>query len=426
MNIYELETLISENTCAFLFGNGFSRNFDDDFGNVYNNLYDAHKFLVKNAELTTSSGTGFRKKLIDNYNSVIRELKYNSKTNFYNLFTDALAFANSIYKNNELIEELEQKKLIKKLGFGLSEFDIIKNICEIGNTKGVYSVNIENWTILVYFYHAIETIKSTIYKFPAANSFLLLLRKGYISEISINEELVLSRTTFNGFITYYRMLFAIAILANGKSIDIEKTNKLSILNKEEIKVFLNKFSSLMTLNYDLIVEQLTNREVFHIHGKYFLGAKRYVYYQSLSVLLDNQIVEFSDILLGDYFVFKAFMTITNNLSKKNFENDRNYEHPNAVFKRVIKDNEIKLIVIFGVNVENDYHILRDIMMEFYFGKIDEPKIVYCYYNDYEKEEFEETYNRVITYDKELSEYSRNIKRYYIKSQEIIDKFFAKK
>ncbi|NLX01328.1 MAG: hypothetical protein GXY40_02210 [Syntrophomonadaceae bacterium] len=86
---------------------------------------------------------------------------------------------------------------------------------------------------------------------------------------------------------------------------------------------------------------------------------------------------------------------------------------------------ISEVVIFGMNINNDQDIIRYIMMAFYNAKIDNPKIVYCYFLEEEKIEFKRQFFAVITFSKELSDYSHQIEVSYINTQNVLDSYFKK-
>src|SRR5690625_5108549 len=103
--------------------------------------------------------------------------------------------------------------------------------------KGIEYVNIEHWTILIYFYFVIDHLSCAYYKFPSDNSFITAVKMGNISRICLtNEEnQVIENTILNGFTIYYRMLFSTAIFAKGKAINIAKLSNISNLNIDNIK-----------------------------------------------------------------------------------------------------------------------------------------------------------------------------------------------
>lgn len=57
LNSKELNQIICENTAMFLCGNGFSINFDKDFSNIYDRLFEAHKSLMRNGKYEANGGS---------------------------------------------------------------------------------------------------------------------------------------------------------------------------------------------------------------------------------------------------------------------------------------------------------------------------------------------------------------------------------
>ena len=134
-------------------------------------------------------------------------------------------------------------------------------------------MNIEHWTILIYFYFAIQRINYSYYKFPEDNSFIAVIKAGNNYRATIMpgnyiEEDVL----FNGFSTYLRMLFSVVIFAKGKSVDINLLNKKKI-DISILKEFLGHFNILTSLNYDHLMEKITERKVEHFHGEFVINKK---------------------------------------------------------------------------------------------------------------------------------------------------------
>ncbi|HBG8361082.1 TPA: hypothetical protein KRH15_002760, partial [Clostridioides difficile] len=96
---------------------------------------------------------------------------------------------------------------------------------------------------------------------------------------------------------------------------------------------------------------------------------------------------------------------------------------NKILEEVVKNKKINTFVIFGMSIDNDQHILRTIMASFYFAKINNPQILYCYFSDKEKEVFNDNFYKIITFDEELSNYSKNIRLKYVKTNEILNNIF---
>ncbi len=59
----ELEKIVQKQPTAFLCGNGFSINFDSDFANIYDRLYEAHKLLIQSGKYDVKANNSFKKVL---------------------------------------------------------------------------------------------------------------------------------------------------------------------------------------------------------------------------------------------------------------------------------------------------------------------------------------------------------------------------
>ncbi|WP_066074659.1 hypothetical protein [Neobacillus soli] len=426
INILEFNEYIQKNKSAFLCGNGFSMNFDSDFGRIYDKLFLSHKNVIYNSSYEVKANKNFTRKCTDNFQSVKRFLRNISEDSLYEIFEDALLFAETIRENSRLNEELWEKELVKKLTFGLSQVDILNRICEVGKNKGITYMNIEHWTILIYFYFAIKQLNPNYYNFPNNNSFITVLNVGDKCLITLvpQENQLYEKVILNGFTTYYRFLFSVTIFSNGKALDMSMLSNIDNLDLNKLRDFLNKFDSLLSLNYDKIMENIVGDRVTHFHGEFVKDKTEYVYSQSFGLNYDNGYVSFSDILIGDYFIFKTFLPSVNNLSKNIF--NKKVTRFSEKMDAVIQNNSINNIVIFGMNIENDQHVLRNVMLAFYFSQQPNPRIIYCYFNEEEKKAFQEQYEEVITFSKEVNEYvKRNINVSYIKTQEVLKEYFQK-
>ena len=90
---------------ALICGNGFSMNFDTDFGNIMDRLYESHLNLKRYGEFDIISNIPeFKAKGIENYNSVLSYLNSYSKEKLYNLFEEALKFGKVILSNEDFLE----------------------------------------------------------------------------------------------------------------------------------------------------------------------------------------------------------------------------------------------------------------------------------------------------------------------------------
>lgn len=420
----------------FIAGNGFSMNFDKGFHNIYDNLGDAHNSVIYKTKYEINSGNLFKRKFYENWKAVAQYTRFFKEADIERIFEDGLEFSNSIVNNRRLLTLIKEKKVLTILTFKKSELDILKELQETGSTKGYKHVNVEHWTILIFFYYAIKKLCiNGIYTFPENNSFLTLVRLGNSSNIqlipydSINSYATVE-TVSNGFNIYYKLLFINAIFNNGKAIDISKLDNIRKINVNKLRKFLLKYHILSTTNYDNTLESLTDRDVVYIHGRFSKNTKSYVFNQSIQLLHDNIKVDASDIIIGDYFTCKTFVKPINKLSASESLNNINKKISwvSDILGSQIKGHRINCISLFGMNVINDYHILRNLMIELYFayikGLIKEPKIIYFYYCKEDKDIFKLTFNEVITFAEELNDYVRNdIGVCYVSTKEILSEYF---
>lgn len=424
----ELETMLNNKNIAFLCGNGFSINFDKSFGNICDRLHIAHKTLIKNCKFKINANKLFKGIYNDNYKSVLTYVRNYNENNFDSLFLDGISFAESIIDNKVLIEKMMESGGIHELVFGKSELDLIASIVDVGKIKGYKNVNIEYWTVLIYIYYLITIINCDEYTLPKGNEFITLIRLGDVNTNKLfpqpisEVQYTTMRTLSNGFNTYYRMLFCIAILDNGKALNLDNLENIHNIDCDKLKNFLNRFAVQMTLNYDHILEEICKKDIIHMHGEYVKNKEEFVYYQSLGVQMDESTyVSFSDILLGDYFVNKTYALVTyagndNPMNKK-------VKNTSDIMRRVINDYGIDSFFIFGMNIDNDQHILRNMMLELQEKELVKPSIIYCYFTEYDRENFEQQYNRCITFRNDVSERVKNIEVKFIKTQDILTKYF---
>lgn len=422
----ELENIILKQPSAFLCGNGFSINFDNDFANIYDRLYEAHKLLLHSGKYDVKANNLFKKVFKDNYKNVCKYVYTYKQKDIEEVFLSGVDFAESIIKNEDLLKKLDDMGYIHKLVFGKSELDLIKSIARVGKKRGYKFVNIEYWSILIYMFFAINEIDSEKYALHSNNEFITLIKVGYINKNKIVTETddIHQFALSNGFNTYYRMLFATAILCNGKAVNFSKLSNLSNLKLDKIKSFLDNYNVLLTLNYDHILENISMRPVQHIHGQYVLNEKEYVYYQSLGVGLNLETyVSFSDILIGDYFTNKTFAGIVNVMNKNPI--NKRTDNIVRIVGNSMKKDKVAVVVIFGMNIDNDQHIIRDVMLRFSDMSSKNVKIIYCYFTEEDRDTFNEQYESSITFRKDVSYRVKETELLYIKTQDILKEYFIK-
>ncbi|MDH5091993.1 hypothetical protein [Clostridium perfringens] len=417
---------------ALICGNGFSMNFDNEFGNIMDRLYESHLSLKRYGEFDIVSNIPeFKAKGIENYNSVLSYLNSYSKENLYNLFDEALKFGKVVLSNEDSLEKLKLEGYIKELTINISELSILKSLIEDWENYGLRKINIEYITILIYFYYQIgdEKLKELDLYY---NKFVKVLRIGDINKYCIGDKSnnALGNYLYNGFTTYYRLLFSIAIFNNGKAISLNNLNKISDINLNKVVKWLGDFESIFTLNYDKIMESIIpNKKIIHLHGEFELNYNKQICnYQSLRMKYKNTYVSFSDILIGDYIYNKTTRGLVNVLASQQYKKINNKEVKN-IFKLIeseIKNNEINEILILGLNLNNDQHIIRGILTGLYFAKINNPIIKYCYFTEDDRKNFKKIFKECLTFGDDLLKYiDKNVKVEFISTQNILNENFYK-
>lgn len=431
ISISELEKLLYEGNGIFICGNGFSMNFDTSFGSIYDNLKDACNKVSRALEYTVKSNPAFEKRCKDNFNAVKNKFRNMDKSKVEMIFQDGYIFAKSIMENKKLRNEIKENHFLTELVFDKNELSLVESIYLTGMKKGIKYISIEHWPILIYMYYVINYINPSYYKFPQNNLFLDFVKVGDYNKVNLlpqnTEPKFISYfdTILNGFNTFYKLIFLTAIFGDGKAIDITKLDKINQINKDKLNSFLNKFKSLMTLNYDYILENLTNREVDHLHGKFIISNDReYLYNQSSRFKYENQYISFSDIIIGDYFINKTIIPIINNLNSGKQINKK-VQSESSILEETFMNNKIDTIVLFGLNINDDEFTMRNIIVALEKANIKNPKIVYCYFGDEQATEFQDKYNKLNVFGKELTEYGNNIEIKLIKTQEILSEYFYK-
>ncbi len=417
---------ISKNNTALLTGNGFSINFDPDFANIYDRLYIGHKQVLSKTDLKIKANNQFRKRLLENYNSIRQFSRTFANDTFEKIFKDAILFAKFIIDNDDIKKTIIDHKEYHELTFGFSHLSITESIYTIGSKKGYTFVNIENWTGLIWIYYILEDSVAPIFEefLKEDNLFIKLIKLGQVNKTKLMDgHYVLENYIFNGFVAYYKMLMATTIFNDGKVLKLESLKNNEKIDKQNLKSFLENYKVLITLNYDKILELVSNRHVHHLHGEFYVNDSFYVYNQLYEIVHDRNIISFSDMKIGDYLFAKSQAPIFYNFSTNRY--NKPVVNPFKELANIVEIHKLNHFMLFGMNVENDYHILRGIMLGFKEKNVKEPIVTYCYFSLEEKKSFEETWNKVITFGDEYSEYARNIKIQFVDSKEIINIYFKK-
>lgn len=434
-NIIDFDSLIhavDTKESAFLCGNGFSINFDNRFlaSNLSQRLYETHKHIMAYYSYDIIANSEYKNKLYGNFNNVFKLLnKIKDENDFINFWESAVLFAKDISKSDQIIEWLSDNSRISILRTGHKNIDLVFEIENQAENYGVLNVNYEYWSILIYFVLALLEIPNIIYVLNRDNAFVNAVLAGGINQFNKDSLLkssksadILAEASINGMYTYIRLLFTTNILLYGDSVKAVNLKHWKDINIKNTAYFLSKFNHIMTTNYDLILENIINQKVHHLHGK-FSKDKCCVLYQSLGVVYDLIRYDFSTTVIGDYFLAKSFYAITADMASRQFRNTE-FKSSFRIMEGIIKNSKVETIIIFGLNLNNDYHIIRTIQASMYFSGIESAHIIYCYYNEEDKNGFLESYEKCITYADELNDFVKNkIDVSLIDSKEIINNIF---
>lgn len=73
-----------------------------------------------------------------------------------------------------------------------------------------------------------------------------------------------------------------------------------------------------------------------------------------------------------------------------------------------------MVVIFGINIDNDRHIIRDVMLKCSNMFFKDFKIVYCYFTEENSDVFIEQYMATIPFRKDVSYRVKHTELLFIK------------
>lgn len=413
---------VSTNKSVFLCGNGFSINFDKRFKwyNLMSLLYSTHQTLARSYDFDVTPNSAMKNVVIKNFQDTLYEIsKLNTKEKFEVIFEDAAAFAHSIVDSSKAIEWFKSNAN-NQLRFGYKISDMIEAIVEEADNakyEKYSSVNYEYWTILIYCVIAMQNAPEDVYLLNSENIFVRLVLIG--GKLTLQGTDTYEKTITNGVYTYFRFLFSGNILLQGDAVRIEQLDNWNTLDLDKIRNFLDRFAHLLTTNYDHILDEITHREILHLHGAYNTDKYR-VLGMSLGMSYNSTRYDLSTIVIGDYFVSKSYYQATAKIATSH-PNNTSIELYEDMIKRVVEVDKSNVVVIFGLSIDNDYHIIRSIQT--HIATVSNPHIIYCYYTDADKAAFQDTYSNVITYAPQLSEAVKNVKVSFMNSKEIINKIF---
>lgn len=310
------------------------------------------------------------------------------------------------------------------MGFGPLDYvsDLLKQSSE---GSSVFDVNYELWTILIYFSLVLLDAPDYISEHITENRFVRAVHVGSQYSLGINNKGKIdyySKTCENGLFIYYRLLLSTNVLLTGHGYHVDLMSNWNNFDIHVLAQFFDLFENLMTTNYDLLLEKITNRRIFHLHGN-FQSNSQVIFGQSLGVFVNAMRYDLSSVLIGDYFITKSFYATVVALAEKHslVKTDTHHE----IMKRIIKEQKSDTIVIFGLNANNDFHLIRNLQVFLFQSGLDHANVIFCYYSQQDKETFKNAYETCITYSDELNCYVHNhISTYTIDSHCLLQKYFV--
>lgn len=419
-----LDLLKESDNPSLICGNGLSVNFEPALSlkRLGETMYSTHTYILTHSSYKVLTPK-MKQVFSTNYTATIKHLKktIKSEDNFIQLFSDAINFAKKI-NSPHVAEWIRSNDFSPHLTMGFSPLDYVSELIkqsEQGNS--VFSVNYELWTVLIYFALVIQDAPIAILTNLGENKFVQAVRIGGQHSLELTSQKSTDyylKAVENGMFIYYRLLLSTNILLTGNGCNVKQMSKWGSYQKDKLNDFFILFKCIMTTNYDLLLENLTNQPIRHLHGCYMRN-QQIVLGQSLGVFIDAIRYDLSSILIGDYFISKTFFAITAHMS------GNGPDFYNEIMEQVISDNKSDTIVIFGLNINNDFHIIRNLQVLLERSGLKQCKIIYCYFNTEDKISFERAYESCITYSDELNKYVReNISTYTLDSHYVLQHFFV--
>lgn len=418
---------ISEKNTVLIIGNGFSMNFDKQFGDIYSSLKEASYLMGKVGEFKLSPAAKPATKVVikENYIAVMKYIRVLNQKQIEEIFNDGVEFASFIIENPAILSFLNESKYLHRLNVGPDMLQTAREISEVGKSKGFQYINIEHWPTLIWLYYLIEEHEEFKKYQKKSNKFVSVLiiggKKTMSSSNSPNQ--VMIKWKFNGFYTYYRLLMLTIIFGKGKAVSLNKLENIEDMSQDLLINWLKSFQEIFSLNYDRIVENLADIPVTHLHGKFQDNFQGYTFFQSFSLNHEGKKYFTSNIILGSYITNKVLDGLVQSVAMKNHPFTYIPTDPSKILGEKIKNANLDHFVFFGLNPENDYHILSGIYFNCLQENISHVQLTYCYYNEEEVESFAETWHHVISSIYKGKKSFVPVTLSFVDSKEIVSTYF---
>lgn len=420
----ELVEFLSKNRNTLIVGNGFSMNFDKDFGNIYFRLPTAHVDLKTQGDFQISRGARpDTKRMISTGFEIVHE-KFQSfeQEDYEHFFNSAIEFASLLKKNESLKETILQSRHLNRISFVPNLYEVAVRISKVGTEEGFYRVNLEDWIVLIWLYYLVKD-KEEVQTFVTDNLFLELLLAGDTGGLFTDSpSAIVLKYKFNGLTTYLRCLFLSAIFNRGKSVDISLLEKYEEIDLEQFKNISKYFLKVFSLNYDHLVDDLFKTAVTHLHGDFTTKNKESYFYMNMWFNYRKKRYSTSNILLGDFTLTKRLEPMLHtHVVSKHFNEIKLLDIENTI-TNAVKVKKLNNFVFFGIHPDNDFHIFKSIFDAYVAYPSEVMQVTFCYYDSQEIEAVKDVLLKVLeSAGKKILE-AAMINIYFVDAKEIISNY----
>lgn len=417
----ELSDFFTENRNALIVGNGFSMNFDKDFGNLYFRLPDAHIDLKAIGQFQVSIGAKPETKRMLNTGFEIIYEKFHGfeQIDYEHFFNSAIEFASLLKENQLLKDTILRSRHLNQIRFVPNLYEVAVRLSKVGTRGGFNKVNLEDWTVLIWLYYMVEN-REEVKEFATDNLFLKVLLAGDVGVFcSDNPSEIIRKYKFNGLTTYLRCLFLSAIFNRGKAVDISLLEQYEKIDLKQFESISKYFYKVFSLNYDHLIDDLFKTSITHLHGDFTTTNKESYFYMNMYFTYRKKRYSTSNILLGDFTLTKRIEPMLHTLVVSKHINEVKLLNIENTIMNAVKIKKLNNFVFFGIHPDNDFHIFKSIYDAYIAYPSEIMQVTFCYYDPQEIEAVKDMFIKVVESTGEKILDAAKIDIYFIDAKEII-------
>lgn len=415
------ETLYAKQN-GLIVGNGFSINFDSHFRKLYDSLEAAHDILLKRKGFLVSSGAKpeIRYLIEHNYEAVLTYLEDHSYSP-QDILKDGVEFARYLHTRPELVTSINESRHLNRLSYVPDMLEVSKHLYQIYDQHGLGSVNVEDWTVLLWLYFMVEEDEQ-LHQFAKENVFLrtLLIGKGGFTE-KYKEQLAI-RYRFNGLFIYLRNLFLTGIFGKGKAVDVKMLEKYDKIDFPYFRKLGMLFKQVYSLNYDHVINNVMKVPVIHLHGRYNRPENKFYFYTNNLFKYRKKDYDSHTVLLGNYTLAKVIEPRIHEKGMMNIYREGSLVNIKEEIMKGVLNKKINNFVFFGIHPDNDFHIFKAIFDAYVKKEAEQMTITFCYYAEDEKNALREALMKVnVSMGKEIMK-SGLINIQLVRTEEVLNRY----